>query len=211
MQRLWKGCCRMLFFCLNGSGMVLDIGRKSEVGDLMRFVKKGVGSLWSLTESDRCFDKLRRVVSSCWGVQDLTGTAWGFATCALQSSVVGAPLGRKRLASAQRSASRSSCLGSKKGGKGNVKCSTIILSCFYIFLYEMQFIIYEVIWSGTKVLICLDMSWCDLILQLLHHITIWHFMNTHGITRGMRSCFSSFDHRFVHMLADHFLHLVSSH
>jgi hypothetical protein len=28
--------------------------------------------------------------------------------------------------------------------------------------------------------------------------------NTDGITRGMRSCLSSFVHRFVHMLADHF-------
>jgi hypothetical protein len=42
---------------------------------------------------------------------------------------------------------------------------------------------------------------------MLH--SFWHFIiamakNTDGITRGMRSCLSSFVHRFVHMLADHF-------
>ena len=30
--------------------------------------------------------------SESWGVQDLTGTAWGFATCALKSSDLGVPI-----------------------------------------------------------------------------------------------------------------------
>ena len=81
LQRLWKGCCRMLFFCLNGSGMFLEcFGHWSEVrwsrmksevsgevGALMKIwwdlSKEWALRVWSLTESDRTSTESVRFVS----------------------------------------------------------------------------------------------------------------------------------------------------